>query len=43
MAAGRGKVKDIASDADFQRELVTAEDKVVVVNFTASWYNMLRV
>lgn len=36
--AAAGKTKDILSDADFQRELVAAGDRLVVVNFSAVWY-----
>ena len=36
-----GKVKDILSDADFQRELVAAGDRLVVVNFSAVWYAVM--
>ena len=34
-----GKVKDIVTDADFQRELVAAGERLVVANFSAAWYD----
>jgi hypothetical protein len=36
--AAAGKTKDILSDPDFQRELVAAGERLVVVNFSAVWY-----
>ncbi len=38
MAAGLGNVKVVPSDADFQKELIVAGDKLVVVDFFATWY-----
>jgi thiol-disulfide isomerase/thioredoxin len=35
--AAAGKTKDILSDPDFQRELVAAGERLVVVNFSAVW------
>ena len=39
---GRGgeteKVKNIVNDHEFQKELVAAEERLVVVNFSASWF-----
>jgi thiol-disulfide isomerase/thioredoxin len=34
---GGGKVKNIVNDAEFQRELNAAGDRLVVVNFSATW------
>ena len=37
MAAGNGSVKEVATDRDFQNELVLAGSKLVVVDFHATW------
>ena len=34
---GSGKIKNIVSDADFQKELITAGDRLVIVDFFATW------
>ena len=39
---GGEKVKDILSDQEFQKELVVAESRLVIVNFSASWYARVR-
>ena len=31
-------MKNIVNDAEFQKELITAGDRLVVVNFSATWY-----
>ncbi|KAL5469462.1 hypothetical protein EMCRGX_G030719 [Ephydatia muelleri] len=37
MAAAGGRIKVVASDSDFQKELVTAGDRLVVADFFATW------
>lgn len=37
MAQGQGRVKAVASDGDFQKELLQAGTSLVVVDFFA-WY-----
>ena len=34
---GGGKVKTIQSDSEFQKELVLAAERLVVVDFFATW------
>ena len=36
--AGGGKVKNIVNDAQFQKELIAAGEKLVVTNFSANRY-----
>ncbi len=38
MAAGLGNVKVVLSDADFQKELIVAGDKLLVAAFCAAGY-----
>lgn len=37
MADAFGRVKVIPSDQEFQKELIVAGDKLVVVDFFATW------
>lgn len=37
MAAAGGRIKVVASDSDFQKELATAGDRLLVVDFFATW------
>ena len=34
---GGGKIKNVLSDSEFQKELITAGDRLVVVNFCVDW------
>ncbi len=38
MAAGGGNLKVIPNDSEFQKELIVVGDKLVVVDFFATWY-----
>lgn len=37
MAAAPSNVKNVLTDSDFQRELIAARGKLVVVDFFATW------
>ena len=34
---GGGKIKNVTSDSEFTKELITAGDRLVVVNFCVDW------